>query len=70
MRYGLDQADQGGFDAYLEASPDAVPMYQKFGFEERARTDTFIDNERTKATNYTNLCMIRPAKAGVVEKAK
>jgi GNAT superfamily N-acetyltransferase len=62
MKWGLNQADEKGWEAYLEASPDAVPLYEKFGFREAGRTDTFIDNERVKATWYRNLFMIRPGK--------
>lgn len=61
MRWGLEQADEQKFEAYLEASPEAVPLYEKFGFREAGRTDTRIDNDRVKATWYRNLFMIRPA---------
>ena len=60
MRGSLKQADQQGVEAYLEASPDAVPLYERLGFVEAGRTDTFIDNERVKGTWYRNLFMIRP----------
>ena len=62
MRFGMEKADEEGVEAYLEASPDAVPLYEKFGFREASRTDTFIKNERVKGTWYRNLFMIRPAK--------
>jgi len=63
MRWGLERADQEGFEAYLEASPDAVRLYEHFGFREVARTDTWIENERvTPGTMYRNLFMIRPSK--------
>lgn len=62
MRWGLEQADKGGFEAYLEASPDAVPLYERMGFREAGRTDTFIENERVQGMWYRNLFMIRPSK--------
>lgn len=62
MRWGLERADEQGMEAYLEASPDAVPLYEKLGFREAGRTDTWIENERVKGTWYRNLFMIRPAK--------
>ncbi len=63
MRWGLERADQEGFEAYLEASPDAVRLYEHFGFREAARTDTWIENERVKpGVMYRNLFMIRPSK--------
>ncbi|WPG98356.1 acyl-CoA N-acyltransferase [Acrodontium crateriforme] len=62
LRYGTERADAAGVEAYLEASPEAVPLYEKFGFREVGRTDTFINNERVKETWYRNLFMLRPAK--------
>ena len=59
LRWGTQKADGQNVEAYLEASPDAVPLYEKFGFREADRTDTLIDNERVKATWYRNLFMIR-----------
>ena len=63
MRWGLVQADEQGVEAYLEASPEAVALYEKLGFREVEHTDTFIDNERVKGTWYRNLFMIRPAQS-------
>ena len=54
MLWGLEQADQQGTEAYLEASPDAVPLCEKNGFREAGRTDTLIANERVKGTWYRN----------------
>jgi ribosomal protein S18 acetylase RimI-like enzyme len=61
MRWGLSQADEQGVEAFLEASPDAVPLYERLGFREAGRTDTFIKNERVDGVWYRNLFMIRPA---------
>lgn len=63
MRWGLEQADNQGVEAYLEASPEAVPLYKNLGFREADKTDTFIDNERVKQTWYRNLFMIRSPRA-------
>lgn len=59
MRWGLRQADEQKVEAFLEASPDAVPLYERLGFKEADRTDTFIENERVPGTWYRNLFMIR-----------
>lgn len=59
MQWGLAQADVQGMEAYLEASPDSVRLYEKHGFREAQRLDTLIDNERVKSTWYRNLYMIR-----------
>jgi GNAT superfamily N-acetyltransferase len=60
MRWGLKQADEKHVEAFLEASPDAVPLYERLGFREVDRTDTFIENERVGGVWYRNLFMIRP----------
>jgi hypothetical protein len=61
MRWGLKQADEQNVEAYLEASPEAVPLYEKLGFREAGRTDTFIKNEHVDGVWYRNLFMLRPA---------
>lgn len=66
MKWGLERADQEGKEAYLDASPDAVPLYQRFGFEEKAVLDTRIKNERVqggKEVMYRNSFMLRPPRA-------
>jgi GNAT superfamily N-acetyltransferase len=60
IQYGGDRADDENVECYLEAAPDAVRLYEKFGFKEVDRTNTWIDNERVKETWYRNLFMIRP----------
>ena len=62
MRWGLKQADEHRVEAYLEASPDAVPLYERLGFKEVAHAAYFIENERVKGSWYRNLFMIRSAK--------
>lgn len=63
IRWAAERADEEGVEAFLEASPDAVKLYEKHGFHEAARTDTWIENERVKGTWYRNLFMIRPSQA-------
>ncbi|RMZ01596.1 hypothetical protein D0862_06313 [Hortaea werneckii] len=58
--WGLGRADRDNVEAYLEASPEAVSLYEKLGFENVASTDTWIQNERVKGEWYRNLFMIRP----------
>ncbi|KAK6435354.1 hypothetical protein LTR95_008455 [Oleoguttula sp. CCFEE 5521] len=61
LRWGTERADADDVEAYLEAAPDAVRLYEKFGFREAGRTDTFIENERVNGEWYRNLYMLRPA---------
>ncbi|ORX37836.1 acyl-CoA N-acyltransferase [Kockovaella imperatae] len=63
MRYGTERADSDHTEAFLEASPDAVALYEKFGFREASRLDTFIENERVEGVWYRNLFMIRPIRS-------
>ncbi|KAI6793500.1 hypothetical protein KC367_g7363 [Hortaea werneckii] len=60
INWGLERADQDNVEAYLEASPEAVSLYEKLGFENVAQTDTWIQNERVEGEWYRNLFMIRP----------
>lgn len=64
LRWGNERADVDGVEAYLEASPDAVKLYQKHGFQEAGRTETWIENERVAGMWYRNLYMIRPGSKG------
>lgn len=61
IKWGLDRADAEGVEAYLEASPQALRLYEKLGFREAGRLDTWIENERVKGQWYRNVYMLRPA---------
>ena len=54
IQWALEQADQMGLEAYTEASPVAVPVYRRFGWEERGSA-TFLDGK------HTEVFMVRPA---------
>ncbi|KAJ5641453.1 hypothetical protein N7490_005453 [Penicillium lividum] len=41
MEWGLERADKGGYDVWIEAAPDAVPFYERCGFEKRVTV--FLD---------------------------
>nr|GAT51498.1 predicted protein [Mycena chlorophos] len=43
LRWGLDQADAEGIPAYLEASDEGLPLYQKSGFEVVGWNEVRID---------------------------
>lgn len=60
LGYGSQRADDEGVEAYLEASPEAVGLYERFGFREAGRTDTWVENERVEGCWYRNLFMLRP----------
>ncbi|KAI7715111.1 hypothetical protein KC353_g6337, partial [Hortaea werneckii] len=67
INWGLERADQDNVEAYLEASPEAVSLYEKLGFENVASTDTWIQNDRVKGEWYRNVFMIRPAQGRKVD---
>lgn len=62
LQFATRKADQQGDVAYLEAAPDAIALYEKFGFQEVDYVETFVDNERVKGTWYRNSFMIRQPK--------
>ena len=65
LRQGLNAADEAGEEAYLESSPDALVLYEHFGFvrvgyveiewEEKTRSGEMI--------KYENVIMVRQPKA-------
>ncbi|MCJ1288099.1 hypothetical protein MMC26_007454 [Xylographa opegraphella] len=52
IRWGLDQADRDGLEAYVEASPLAVPVYEHYGW-------TVVADFTLKDREHTESCMIR-----------
>ena len=65
LQYGCERADEQGVEAFLEAAPDALPLYQKFGFRTAASMHTTIKFEQSpEGEIYTETFMIRePRKA-------
>lgn len=61
IRWATEQADREGVEAFLEASPDAVGLYERHGFREAGRSETWIENARVEGTLYRIAFMIRPA---------
>ena len=59
LQYGCSRADRDAVEAYLEASPDAVRLYEKIGFVEAQMSDTLIEKEGVPGVWYRNLFMIR-----------
>jgi GNAT superfamily N-acetyltransferase len=60
LQYGCDRADEQGYEAFLEAAPEALRLYHKFGFETAAQMDTLIKGERfPQGEVYTKTFMVR-----------
>ena len=60
LQYGCERADEQGFEAFLEAAPDALSLYQKFGFRTAAAMHTLIKCEQfPEGDVYTETFMIR-----------
>ena len=53
IRWGLDQADRDGLEAYVEASLMEAPIYERFGWRTSGEVVTLEGQ-------YTELCMLRP----------
>lgn len=63
LRYGCERADNDSVEAYLDASPESVHLYEKIGFEEAGRLDTLIPREGSEeGVWYRNLYMIKPSR--------
>jgi hypothetical protein len=55
-----EHADKQNCQAFLEAAPDALPLYQKFGFQTAAEMHTLIKTDRVpEGEVYTVTFMIR-----------
>ena len=48
LRWGVDQADRDGLEAYVEASPLVVPVYEHYGWKVVADF-TLKDREHTES---------------------
>ena len=55
IRWGLEQADAMGLEAYLEASPTARPVYEHFGFKT-------VEEFRPSKVHHVESFMIRSPK--------
>ena len=56
LSWGIERADAEGLEAYLDASPSAKPLYEKFGWVTKA-THAFLGG------TYIESFMVRPSKA-------
>jgi hypothetical protein len=56
MKWALDQADEEGVEAYLEASEEGVGLYRKLGFKEVGSVEVDLGEGKEM---YGNLCMLR-----------
>ena len=39
LKYGCDEADNEGVECYVDATPDALPLYEKFGWIKKAERE-------------------------------
>jgi len=54
MKALCEAVDKESRVAYLEASPESISLYRKFGFQEVDRIEVDIQSKP-----YVNLCMIK-----------
>lgn len=52
VAWGLDRADRDGVEAYVQASPVAVPVYRRFGWDE-------VDRYVFSTIDYSEIFLIR-----------
>lgn len=62
LKWGLAEADRLGLPAYLEASPNGRPLYERWGFEPLREFPFDLRDYGAKA-NVPHMLMLRPAKA-------
>jgi len=63
MRWGLQKADEEGTEAYLEASPDAKPVYEHYGFREVERLVVSLEGKEEvvgEEKEFVECFMVRP----------
>jgi hypothetical protein len=64
IKYGCEHADKQNCQAFLEAAPDALPLYHKFGFQTAAEMHTLIKKDRVlEGEMYTETFMITEPRA-------
>jgi len=69
MRWGLEKADEGGKDVYLEASPDGKPIYEHFGFREAERLVVDLEGRDPVGVGekeFVEVMMVKPGKAKIL----
>lgn len=60
IKHGCERADEQGVQAFLEAAPDALPLYLRLGFHTAASMHTLIKCEQfPEGDMYTETFMIR-----------
>jgi predicted N-acetyltransferase YhbS len=57
VEWGCDEADKVGVEVFVETNRDAVPFYQKFGF------DLKLEADMPGNFGYTEYVLVRPARS-------
>lgn len=63
MRWGLERSDGDGAETYLEASPEGLPVYRRFGFEEVERLVVDLKGKGKdvlEEDEFVEVFMVRP----------
>lgn len=63
LRWGIERSDEDGTETYLEASPDGLPIYQRFGFEEVDRLVVELEGKGEgplSEKEFIEVFMVRP----------
>ena len=58
MRWGLEQVDRDGLEAYIDASSDGKLLYEHFGFKP-AKEVVYEFSDSDIKVRETHTCMIR-----------
>lgn len=58
LQYGCDRADEEGVECYVDSSPQALRLYQKFGWVKKAEREM----PQVGDFRYTEHFLVRPAR--------
>jgi ribosomal protein S18 acetylase RimI-like enzyme len=65
LAHGCEMADREGLEAYLEASPSGLKLYEKYGFEKVGLMEVeWEEKEGERKSSYWNASMVRRPRMG------
>lgn len=75
IRWGVERSDDDGTETYLEASPEGLPIYKRFGFEEVERFAVDVEGKGegvlgVDEKEFVEVFMVRPVGGKKMEGSK
>ena len=63
IKWGVEQADRDGLECYIEASPDGLELYKRYGWEEVEDYDVEYEGEDGGKRVYRTVLLVRKPKS-------